>query len=237
MNTASNRNGHHHVSSRAAGVQPTIFEPSRSPTRSHSPPKQSQQSQIIMVDSSGRPVLPHIPKLPTQLLDNSEDEEDEQDASMDEEFRSREQSQSSMLPPQNAARLHDLIDTNTNSDFDKIESILSEMQALQKARARTTVPELETPTLGDGVSARTRGKARSRIQEKSDTQRTGIGGVGATLKEEDKDELLGLITTSLRRRVQDADEDAWMFGDELLTANGVSVTGGLNVGTGNELDF
>lgn len=133
-------------------------------------------------------------------------------------------------------RLHELIDADGNTttestDYDKIESILSEMQSLQKARARTAVlPEsilsqpMDTPTSDSRVSARTRGKSRAAIRgipaaeasnPRSSTAsptKPRVGGVGATLKPADKDELLGLIMTSLSRRVQEADDDAWVFG-------------------------
>lgn len=131
-------------------------------------------------------------------------------------------------------RLHELIDADGSNaaeiaDYDKIESILSEMQTLQKARARTAaLPEsmfsqsLDTPTSDSRVSARTRGKSRAAIRNPvadSDLRSNNIsptkprvGGVGATLKPADKDELLGLIMTSLNRRVQEADDDAWIFG-------------------------
>lgn len=137
-------------------------------------------------------------------------------------------------------RLHQLIDADgttaaDSTDYDKIESILSEMQTLQKARARTAVlPEsilsqsLETPITDSRVSARTRGKSRVATRSATAEPDPGscttsptkprVGGVGATLKPADKDELLGLIMTSLSRRVQEADDDAWMFGASSETA-------------------
>jgi len=145
-------------------------------------------------------------------------------------------------------RLHELIDPGPSgadyTDYSKIEDILSEMQRQQKARAKTAhMPEsssslmLDTPTDGGGgVSARTRGKSRAnprgqatgQNKQPHDDTRPRIGGVGATIKPADKDELLGLIMTSLSRRLQEADEDAWMFGDERAAANGVSVSGSYN---------
>ncbi|KAJ9663534.1 hypothetical protein H2198_000800 [Neophaeococcomyces mojaviensis] len=120
------------------------------------------------------------------------------------------------------SKLHELIDSSTGSDYEKIESILSEMQSLQKARARLAIVEtasIDTPT--DGISARTRGKSRATTrgtveQSKStaSSNQARIGGVGSILKPADKEELLSLIMTSLARKVQEADEDAWMFGVE-----------------------
>lgn len=150
-------------------------------------------------------------------------------------------------------RLHELIDPGPNgtdyTDYTKIEDILSEMQRQQKARAKTAhIPEssssfsLDTPTDGGGVSARTRGKSRanprgqaSPTKQPQDETKPRIGGVGATIKPADKDQLLGLIMTSLSRRVQEADENAWMFGDERAAANGVSVSGSYNYVKNGEL--
>lgn len=152
-------------------------------------------------------------------------------------------------PQSQPGRLHELIDPGPSgadyTDYSKIEDILSEMQRQQKARAKTAhIPEssssllLDTPTDGGGggVSARTRGKSRAnphgqatgQNKQPHDATRSRIGGVGATIKPADKDELLGLIMTSLSRRVQEANEDAWMFGDERAAANGVSVSGSYN---------
>lgn len=152
-----------------------------------------------------------------------------------------------MQPQQ--ARLHDLIGPGSGGGdyrgYEKIEDILSEMQRQQKARART-IPEsssslsLETPTDG-GVSARTRGKSRAnprqiaQSKQSRDESRPWIGGVGATINTADKDELLGLIMTSLSRRVHEADEDAWTFGDERAAANGVSLSGSYNYLRNGEL--
>lgn len=148
-------------------------------------------------------------------------------------------------------RLHDLIDAdgsaaNDATDYDKIESILSEMQSQQKARARTAALPgssssllIDTPTNDSRISARTRGKSRANTHGTSAEQagrstetsprKSRMGGVGATLKPADKDELLGLIMTSLARRVQEADENAWMFGDE----HGATVNGFAGAGTGS----
>ncbi|KAK5944904.1 hypothetical protein PMZ80_002106 [Knufia obscura] len=149
------------------------------------------------------------------------------------------------LPP-HPGRLHELIDPGPRGgdyrSYEKIEDILSEMQKQQKARARTAViPEsssslgFDTPTDAAGISARTRGKSRATTcghpapsKQMQDDSRPRIGGVGATINPADKDELLGLIMTSLSRRVQEADEDAWMFGDERTAANGVSLSGSYN---------
>ena len=145
-------------------------------------------------------------------------------------------------------RLHDFLAVPGSgiSDYEKIESILSEMQSQQKARAKSTVlpvstssGSFETPT--DGVSARTRGKARAtprlqeQLQSRSSDIQSRVGGVGATLNPADKDELLGLIMTGLSKKVQEADEDAWMFGDEHTAANGVTVSGSFNVAVRDEL--
>lgn len=131
-------------------------------------------------------------------------------------------------------RLHELIDADgstgaDSTDYDKIESILSEMQSQQKARARTaaapgftSLPSIDTPTADSRISARTRGKSRAATHgvtaepngrsNNTSPSKPRVGGVGATLKSADKDELLGLIMTSLSRRVQEADEDSWIFG-------------------------
>lgn len=154
---------------------------------------------------------------------------------------------SSLIGP-SQPRLYELIDAGGSvaadgTDYNKIESILSEMQSQQKARARTAVlPESMSslsndPSTNDSrISARTRGKSRANARGPASGQdgrnsnvppsRARVGGVGATLKPADKEELLGLIMTSLTRRVHEADQEAWMFGDESHTGvSGFSESG------------
>lgn len=221
------------------------FDPRTSSVHSLSPKKtQSHTSASILAldPTTGRPQLPVMPTLP-QRLRLSEDEDEEEDISDEEDpvdepatwSRSRgykpgassqhdldlHSSSITGIPPQ-PNMLHELIDSSTMGDYEKIESILSEMQSLQKARARTAIVE-NTPMDGsaDGISARTRGK--SKVPTRSGTEyskgkgqidQTRIGGVGAILKQSDKEELLSLIMTSLARKVQEADEDAWIYGSE-----------------------
>lgn len=238
----------------------------------------SASSIVALDPATGRPQLPIIPQLPLRMPEGSEEEDevdgevdvDNDDGPEDEHtlawrrmkaFEKANTSQheldlhsSSLIGPISSqqSRLHELIDASTGAgdyrDFEKIESILSEMQSQQKARARAAIiPEslssLSLDTASEsGVSARTRGKARAitRSQiEQNKSSKSGnhvrVGGVGATLSPADKDELLGLIMTSLSRRVVEADEEAWMFGDERTTANGVSVSGSFNLAPRDEL--
>lgn len=221
-------------------------------------PKKIQQhtsASIIALDpTTGRPQLPIMPILPQRLRlsEDDEDEEEEDDISdkddaVDEPAtwnRSRgykpgtstqhdlELHSSSLVGlPSQASKLHELIDASSIGDYEKIESILSEMQSLQKARARTAI--IETTGMegsADGISARTRGKSRATTRSaaeygktKSHIDQTRIGGVGAILKQSDKEELLSLIMTSLARKVQEADEDAWMFGNDRMNSYGYGV--------------
>lgn len=268
----------------ASSHQASVYEPRLSPTRSQSPAKASSyhsaaQSIVALDPATGRPQLPIMPQLPPKMREDSDEEEEQADEgeedhnALDDPSMAWRRAQghhshdldlhsSSLVGlPSQQARLHDLIDTAASGseyrDYEKIESILSEMQSQQKARARTaaTLPapdgSLDTPS-DPGVSARTRGKARAttRSQARSSTSDYSTrgsqdqdhnaprtGGVGATLKPEDKDELLGLIMMSLRKRLQQADEDAWMFGDERTAANGVSITGSFNIGQADELEY
>lgn len=218
------------------------------------------------------PILPALPARYRGSEDNDEDNteegdpEDEDDPDMDYDHsrgapfrRTRTYERgimtqheldlhSSSMIGTSQPKLHDLIDAEgitaaDNTDYDKIESILSEMQSQQKARARTAaLPDsislfsIDTPTTDSRVSARTRGKSRATIRStpaepasrSSNTSPTKprVGGVGATLKPADKDELLGLIMTSLSRRVHEAEEDAWMFGDTYNSGGGSFVGAG-----------
>lgn len=218
------------------------------------------------------PILPALPARYRGIEDNDEDNteegdpEDEDDPDMDYDHsrgapfrRTRTYERgimtqheldlhSSSMIGTSQPKLHDLIDAEgttaaDNTDYDKIESILSEMQSQQKARARTAaLPDsislfsIDTPTTDSRVSARTRGKSRATIRStpaelasrSSNTSPTKprVGGVGATLKPADKDQLLGLIMTSLSRRVHEAEEDAWMFGDTYNSGGGSFVGAG-----------
>lgn len=238
----------------------------------------SNSSIVALDPATGRPQLPIIPQLPSRMPEGSEEEDeadgeaniDDDDGPEDEHtlawrrmkaFEKANTSQheldlhsSSLIGPISSqqSRLHDLIDASAGGgdyrDFEKIESILSEMQSQQKARARAAIiPDswsslsLDTPS-ESGISARTRGKARAITRSQVEQNRSSksenhmrVGGVGATLPPADKDELLGLIMTSLSRRVLEADEEAWMFGDERTTANGVSVSGSFNLAPRDEL--
>jgi len=247
------------------------YDPRISPNRSLSPAKSYNSSALIVAldPTTGRPQLPVMPTLPPRLrLSEDEDEEEKEpdDVSDNQDHvdehatwsrpRAHEMaltnqhdldlhSSSLIAPSSQPSKLHELIDPFTGSDYEKIESILSEMQSLQKARARTAIVETTTTTSTstmdntpnmDGISARTRGKSRATTtrsgpidQNKnkvSSTSQTRVGGVGAILKPADKEELLSLIMTSLARNIQEADEQAWMFG-----AGGSGAGGGLGSNT------
>ncbi|KAK6370720.1 hypothetical protein LTR64_005964 [Lithohypha guttulata] len=252
--------------------------PTRSLSPTKSQLYSNTNASIITLDpTTGRPQLPAIPKLPSRLPEGDEEEEGEDEEDTDDEddpdehavgwrrMKSLERANASQHDldlhsssligglSSRQTRLHELIDTSADGndyrDYEKIESILSEMQSQQRAKARTAVlPDsssslsLETPP-ENGVSARTRGKARitTKGQAEQRHNKAGslprMGGVGATLNSADKDELLGLIMTSLSKRVQEADEEAWMFGDERTAANGVSVSGSFNVAMRDELEY
>lgn len=253
------------------------YSPSRSLSPTKSQPYTLSSSSIVVLDpTTGRPQLPTIPQLPLRMPESSEEEDEDEDGIEDEDgpeddhtaawrrmkaFEKANVSQqeldlhsSSIIGgiSTHQSYLHELIDASAGTgdyrDFEKIESILSEMQSQQKARARTAVmPDtsssltLETPS-ESVISARTRGKAKAVARSQSEQNRSNgtggyprVGGVGATLSPADKDELLGLIMTSLSRRVLESDEDAWIFGDERTAANGVSVSGSFNLVPRDEL--
>lgn len=228
--------------------------------------------------ATGRPNVPVMPRLPTKLPgesddeDEDEDDEDEQDEGDDpnsEHAWCRMQAQDRVRASQHDAdlhpssllgghsshqqKLHQLIDTSGGGadyrDYEKIESILSEMQSQQRAKARAAnLPEssssssFETPN-DTAIAGRTRGKARTTTKQPELRQDLNVeacsrvGGVGATLDSADKNELLGLIMTSLSKRVQEADENAWMFGDERSGAHGMSVSGILGTSTREDLEY
>ncbi|KAK5076556.1 hypothetical protein LTR51_002238 [Lithohypha guttulata] len=232
-----------------------VYAPRLPPTRSLSPTKSQLYSNtnasIITLDpTTGRPQLPAIPKLPSRLPEGDEEEEGEDEEDTDDEDDPDEHAVGwRRMKSLERANANTSADGNDYRDYEKIESILSEMQSQQRAKARTAVlPDsssslsLETPP-ENGVSARTRGKARitTKGQAEQRHNKAGslprMGGVGATLNSADKDELLGLIMTSLSKRVQEADEEAWMFGDERTAANGVSVSGSFNVAMRDELEY
>ena len=207
------------------------------------------------------PIMPQLPSRMPEGSDDEEEDGDNVEGDMDDEaedddhgpwrrikaFENHPSSQyeldmhSSSIVGMTAqqSRLHDIIDTSgVRIDLPKVQSILLEMQTQQKARARTTNLPDYTPSSTihlamDGVSARTRGKARtvnkmqptdSRLSDQDSRPR--VGGIAATLDPADKDELLSAIMTGLSRRVQQADEEAWMFGDERSSANASSGLGG-----------
>lgn len=257
---------------------PNIYEARRSPSRSQSPVKPqnhvTSNSSIIALDpKTGRPQLPQMPRIPAVMPegDDDEDDQDEEEAEEDVPAASDDDSElyihkryptynptyiepempsSSLGLSAEGVRFYELIDqSDAHIDLPKVQSILSEMQAQQKARARSTVqPDLTasaamgTPSY-TGVSARTRGKAKavSRSQGEAfrpyeSASKPRLGGIGASLDPVDKEELLGAIMAGLSRRVQEAEENAWMFGDERVNINGLSAPGGYSFGIKDELD-
>lgn len=147
-------------------------------------------------------------------------------------------------------RFYELMDQSASHiDLSKVQSILSEMQSQQKSRARTTIlPDQNSSTLqgiiiNSGVSARTRGKAKAVVKPQMENFRPydsaskpRLGGIGATLDPNDKEELLSAIMAGLSKRIQEAEENAWMFGDERININGLSAPGGYSFGIKDELD-
>lgn len=260
-----------------AGYPPRL-SPSRSTSPVKTQLYSSGGAGIVDINpATGKPNVPIMPRLPSKLPGESDEEDEDEDEEVEEEENDQDDEHawhrrqardrahlgqhdielhSSSLLGGHASReqkLHKLIDTSGPGtdyrDYEKIESILSEMQSQQRAKAKTAIlPEsssshsFETP--GDsGVSARTRGKARATTKQADPRQNIStegsvrVGGVGASLDPADKNELLSLIMSSLSKRVQEADEDAWMFGDERTGANGMLVSGVLGAGTREDLEY
>lgn len=256
---------------------PPRLSPTRSSSPIKTQPHPGNGAVIVDINpATGKPNVPVMPRLSSRLPGESDDEEEEEEDEDGEEFdqddghawhkrqaqdrahsapQELELHSSSLLGGSSSQqqKLHKLIDTSGSGadyrDYEKIESILSEMQSQQRAKARAAIlPEslssnsFETPN-ESGISGRTRGKARATTRQIDSRQNvngkgsTRTGGVGATLDPADKDELLSLIMSSLSKRVQEADEDAWMFGDERTGANGMLVSGVLGVATREDLEY
>lgn len=126
-------------------------------------------------------------------------------------------------------------------DRERIERLLADMMNQQRARART-LTNMEPATSGykatsmmrsaSNASGATRGgRARQRNVEESSIRfnapdhsaKAKIGGVGVTMDPGEKDELMGLIMTSLRRKLQQAEDEGWMYG-------GADGLGGIGMG-------
>lgn len=254
---------------------PNIYETRRATSRSQSPAKSTQNSNasIIAIDpKTGRPQLPQMPQIPDRMPEGEDDEPEQGEESEDVPAASDNDSElyihkryptynptqiepeissSSIGLSAEGVRFYELIDQSASHiDLSKVQSILSEMQSQQKARARTTIlPELTaTASQGissnSGVSARTRGKAKAVVAKsqvenfrpRDSASKPRLGGIGATIDPADKEELLGAIMAGLSKRVQEADENAWMFGDERISINGLSAPGGYSFGNKDELD-
>lgn len=122
-------------------------------------------------------------------------------------------------------------------DRERIEKLLRDMMARQRARAKGQGPA-SIPAGGSraGVVERRANRARLRRQHMSeievevgvdhdgylddhDTEHGSSPGYGArghdraAESEAEKEELMGLITSSLRREVARAEHEGWMFGD------------------------
>lgn len=123
---------------------------------------------------------------------------------------------------------------------ERIERLLGEMMNKQRAKARTLLASDfsannstlgVTPAATHGLRSTRAGKAverkldsgHPRLDVKQPAIEPTLGGVGATMHPAEKDELMGLIMTSLRRKLQQAEEEGWMYG-------GAEGLGGIGVG-------
>lgn len=238
------------------GIQDT-YDPQISPNRPLSPGTTTQYfgaSGIVAVSpSTGRAILPSLPKLPPRLR-LSEGEEEDEDLESDHEnphlsnHRSPYPSTRTTTEYEGSSSLlyglrhdysnpiyHDFLDPSSSDsrDLERIERLLGEMQAQQRAKARAAPTQQDSsenpaqhvlPPNSSVTTRPNRGKGREGAKQtgglnvlptsKGETM-PPLGGVGATLDPIEKDEILGLIMTSLRKKVQLADEEGWMFGSEV----------------------
>lgn len=147
----------------------------------------------------------------------------------------------------------DLNSEDSRRERERIEHLLAEMQARQRARARTVIdPPVSSLSMAADLSFPSAPRATSRSTLKSSHQPTTTrtrsrrgesptkvdhsraqalltapGGIGPSIDPAEKDELMGLIMTSLRRKLHTAEEEGWMYG-------GADGLGGIGVGVGGD---
>ncbi|KAK5064955.1 hypothetical protein LTR84_000789 [Exophiala bonariae] len=255
------------------------YDPTISPNRPLSPRSRETlfpNSSIIAVNPvTGRPILPHLPVLPGRLRlsdeDGGADHEDEgdedpegtPDAGIHHRRHHRHQpSDPDMIHTQSstAAMMHAAAEDEASLEADeerrdreRIERMLREMMARQRARAKlgTTHKPSSTNMVGDGPPSGSSAVNVSSggVRKRSTHQHHGRGqrhrhmsplenGGGDEHDDEDhelyaaedadseeseaeREELMGLITASLRREVARAEDEGWMYGD-----SGMGVGGG-----------
>lgn len=107
--------------------------------------------------------------------------------------------QEAPYPPSTAAAAALLDETDAEQrDRERIERLLAEMMARQRARAKGK-------EAGDVTAGRTRRTAVGRHEEDDDEE--------DDVAEGERQELMGLIMASLRRNVAVAEDEGWMYGD------------------------
>lgn len=235
------------------------YDPTTSPHRPLSPRSKDAlfpNSSIIAINpTTGRPVLPHMPTLPSRLRlsDDEADLESEsghqsqhygQDTHQYDDERGHDDTQNSYsrshrhpqqahhhIPPRDtdispvagmgpsthtAAQLRaeeeaEIEADEERRDRERIERLLREMMARQRARAKskTSVTDSHTPT----SSANRRGGRRRAHDVGVDMEPSELELGDESESEAEKEELMSLITASLRREVAKADDENWMFGD------------------------
>lgn len=238
------------------------YDPTVSPNRPLSPRSREAlfpNSSIIALNPvTGRPILPHLPVLPGRLRLTDEDgvpEHEEQgdedpDGTPDAGIRHHHHHPSDPDMIHAAAAAEDEVSLEADEerrDRERIERMLREMMARQRARAKlgthkssSSSVAADGPASASGNGVKRRGGRRlhhgRRHRHMSPLQR-GDGrehdpdddddDVHAYTADEDdsegseaeREELMGLITASLRREVARAEDEGWMYGD-----------GGLGVG-------
>ncbi|KIV90838.1 hypothetical protein PV10_05446 [Exophiala mesophila] len=247
-----------------------VYDPTTSPHRPLSPRSKDAlfpNSSIIAINpTTGRPVLPHLPTLPSRLRLSDDEAELElesghqsqhygQGTHQYDDGQGHDDTQNSYTRShRHPQQPHDHIasgDTDMSPiagmgpsthtaaqlraeeeaeieadeerrDRERIERLLREMMARQRARAKskTGVTDSHTPT----SSANRRG-GRRRAHEVGvgiDMDASGLEAGDDTESEAEKEELMSLITASLRREVAKADDENWMFGDLGAPGSGMS---------------
>lgn len=232
-------------------------------------------SSIIALNPvTGRPILPHLPVLPGRLRLTDEDGGLEPGEHEDQGDEDHEGTPGASLSP-NGGFHHqhqhhpsdpDMIHAHSSTaamtrgaaedevsleadeerrDRERIERLLREMMARQRARAKMGTHKPTMSNLGDGPPSsssaanvsngvRKHGSLRGTQQqhggsrrhrdlspmENGDDEHTddddeiyAVEDAESEESEAEREELMGLITASLRREVARAEEEGWMYGD------------------------
>lgn len=116
-------------------------------------------------------------------------------------------------------------------DRERIERLLREMMGRQRARAKVSSNKSSSSTVGNdppSSSSASMAMASNGVKKRGtlrgqqhDVYAAGEGDGDSEDSEAEREELMGLITASLRREVARAEDEGWMYGD-----------GGMGIGTG-----